>query len=329
MQVKQSLTLDPGESQFDVRTVGPSRVAIFTEAVGRDRPAQLATWTMFRVTSPESMAGQLRRFQVSTGLALGGIALALVLTMNLGRTLSQQRQAQEKLRDDLRRSEHLAALGKLLAGVAHEVRNPLAGIRSTVQLWERLPDTARSHDSIHAVLQAVDRLNDIVSRLLYFARVDNASRQPVSVNAVLAEVLTLLEAQAASQGVVMERQLDQSVPNVSGSPSALRQVFLNLATNALQAMPQGGRLRCLTRWEPRPETVAVRFEDTGPGIPPQQREHLFEPFYTTRADGTGLGLCSVGRSSCSTVVRSSWRPGGREQCFESFSQRRAEKGTVS
>lgn len=290
VQVKHGLTLDAGEFQFDVRTVGHSRVAILTEPVGRDRPARLATWAMFRVTGPESMADQLRRFQVSTGLALGGIALAVLLTLNLGRTLKRQRAEQEHLRDELRRSEHLAALGQLLAGVAHEVRNPLAGIRSTVQLWERLPDTAHSPDSIHAVIRAVDRLNEIVGRLLYFARVDNAERQPVSVNAVLTETLDLLEAQAASQSVVIERDFDPSLPNASGSASALRQVFLNLATNALQAMPQGGRLNCRTRHEPQKHTLEVRFTDTGPGISSDVRKHLFEPFFTTRPDGTGLGL---------------------------------------
>ena len=143
--------------------------------------------------------------------------------------------------------------------MAHEVRNPLAGIRSTVQLWERLPDTARTQGSTRAVIQAVDRLNEIVSRLLYFARVDNAERQPVSVNSVLTETLNLLEAQAASLSVAIERDLDPSLPDVSGSASALRQVFLNLATNALQAMPQGGRLHCRTRYEPQRSPVGGSF----------------------------------------------------------------------
>ena len=89
VQAKHSLTLDPGEFQFDVRTVGHSRVAIVTEPVGTERPARLATWTMYRVTGPESLAVQLQRFQVATGLALGGILLAVVLALNLVWTLKR------------------------------------------------------------------------------------------------------------------------------------------------------------------------------------------------------------------------------------------------
>jgi signal transduction histidine kinase len=290
VQAQNCLSLDPGAFDFNVRTVGPSRVAILTEPVGPKHPARLATWVMFRLISPETQESQLHRYQLSTGLALGGIALAVLLTVNLGRTLKRQRLEQERLQDELRHSEQLAALGKLLAGVAHEVRNPLAGIRSTVQLWERLPDTARTPGSIRAVIQAVDRLNDIISRLLYFARSDHTGRQPVSVNAVLTETLNLLEAQAAGQCVALERELDPDLPSVSGSAIALLQVFLNLVTNALQAMPQGGKLHCRTRYDPQQRSVEVRIADTGPGIVPEARRHLFEPFFTTRPDGTGLGL---------------------------------------
>jgi signal transduction histidine kinase len=287
---QDSLSPEAEDFSFEAVTVGVSRVAIVTEPVGTGRPARMAAWVMFRLTDPESLAAQLRRSQLSTGLALGGIALAFVLTANLGRTLKRQRREQERLREDLRRAEHLAALGKLLAGVAHEVRNPLTGIRSTVQLWERLPDTARTEGSLKAVIRAVDQLNEIVSRLLYFARPDGAVRESVDVNQVLGETLKLLEAQAASQSVRLELDLEPRMPAVSGSAGSLRQVFLNLATNALHAMPHGGRLGCRTTYQRQTRTIEVRFSDTGPGVSPEDRRHLFEPFFTTRPEGTGLGL---------------------------------------
>jgi signal transduction histidine kinase len=226
------------------------------------------------------------RAAVLSNLLTGVLAVGLVsyVFYLVHRYAALQRRAAQ-------RAEHLASLGKLLAGVAHEIRNPLAGIRSTIQLWERLPDTTRSPDSIHAVVQGVDRLNEIVGRLLLFARMgDSDETQPVSANSVLTETLNLLEAQAASQSVAIERAFDPNLPTVRGSASSLRQVFLNLATNALQAMSEGGRLRCCTRYEPQKQTVEIRFSDTGPGIPPDVRKRLFEPFYTTRPDGTGLGL---------------------------------------
>ncbi len=286
-QVQQSL--DQGEPLLRPEDIGPSRVVIFTRPVREAWPARLAVWLMFRLTGPETLEARLRGSELSTALALGGVALSLVLTWNLGRTLKRQRLEQERLRDELRRAEHLAGLGKLLAGVAHEVRNPLAGIRSTVQLWQRLPDAARTPESMAAVVAAVDRLNAIVSSLLHFARADSAERAPVDVNCVLSESLDLLAAQAQAQGVVLERELAAGLPEVLGSANALRQVALNLLTNALQAMPSGGRLRCATR-AAAGGAVEIRVRDTGSGIPEEARGHLFEPFFTTRPEGTGLGL---------------------------------------
>ncbi len=283
------LCLDKGISLLRREDVGPSRVIIFTRPVGAHWPDQRAVWLLFRLSGPEQLQTQLRWNELSIGLALGGVALSLVLTANLGHTLKRQRLEQERLRDELRRAEHLAALGKLLAGVAHEVRNPLAGIRSTVQLWNRLPDESRTPESMAAVVAAVDRLNAIVTSLLFFARADSAERLPVDVNRILGEGLDLIAAQAAGQGVTLERDFSSGLPEVFGSANALRQVALNLLTNALQAMPGGGRLRCATR-RLSSGAVEMRASDTGPGIAAEVRKHLFEPFFTTRPEGTGLGL---------------------------------------
>jgi two-component system sensor histidine kinase HydH len=291
LQAQQSLDLEPGAgARVDVREVGPSLVVVATEPVGERRPALLATWVMVRLTGPELEQDRARRYRVSAGLALAGVLLGLVLAANLGRSLRHERIQRDRLQEELRRAEHLAALGRLLAGVAHEVRNPLAGIRSTLQLWQRLPDRERPPASMDALLGAVDRLETLVGRLLYFAHSGYDKRKPVDLNALVRETVALLGARAEAQGVSWELDLDPNLPAVPGSPQALHQVVLNLATNALQAMPAGGRCRLGTTALPAGRGVELHVGDTGPGIPPEARAHLFEPFFTTRPEGTGLGL---------------------------------------
>ncbi|OYV85430.1 MAG: hypothetical protein B7Z73_13600, partial [Planctomycetia bacterium 21-64-5] len=290
IQARQSLSLPVGEVSISVRDVGPSRVMIVTEPVGARRPAPAATWLMYRLVDPRLLDRQVQQYRASSGLALGGLLLAMLLMAGLARNLKRQQQEQARLRDELRRSERLASLGTLLAGVAHEVRNPLAAIRSTVQLWQRLPDRSRTPESLEAVIGAVDRLNETVSQLLYFSRADGTQREPVDVNSLLRETLDLFAAQANSQHVSLSADLSDEIGVIPASPGALRQVFSNLTTNALQAMPDGGQLRVATRPGQSGERVAIEFADGGRGIPPEVKAHLFEPFFTTRSEGTGLGL---------------------------------------
>jgi two-component system, NtrC family, sensor histidine kinase HydH len=298
-QIRDCLADEPGAAPVvRVLDVGPSRVVIAAVSVDQERPAPAAAWAMIRLTGPEQQHTQTVRYQISTVLALAGILLSLLLTANLAWTLRRERARRETLVDELRRSEHLASLGRLLAGVAHEVRNPLAGIRSTVQLWQRLPDQAQTPASLDAVLQAVDRLNALVGRLLYFARTGWEEPRPVDLNAVVRETVELVRAQADMQGVRLETDLAAILPRLAGSPQALQQVVLNLATNALQAMPTGGRLSLQTRASDGPRRAEPRVADTGPGVSAEVRPHLFEPFYTTRPEGTGLGL-----ALCREIVR--------------------------
>jgi len=289
-QVSSALNLDLGLPPLvEIRDIGPSRVAVATLAVGDDRPAHVGVWVMNRLTGPEQQKARLGRLQLATGLSLVGILLALGLAAALVRSLRKETRQQEGLRDELRKAEYLAALGRLLAGVAHEVRNPLTAIRSTVQLWERFPDHSRTPESFAAIIAAVDRLNELVGRLLLFARAGHETRRPVDLNAVVAETLELVHARADAQGVTIEVDLTPELRSMVGSAQAIGQVVLNLATNALQAMPVGGRLTCRTRMLPV-GWVELAVTDTGPGVPPETRERIFEPFFTTRPDGTGLGL---------------------------------------
>ena len=289
-QCQASLEHGPGQTIAQVTNIPPSRILVVTEPVGSRRPALVATWTMTRLISPEQTLEDLHRYQTAVGLALGGIVVSLILTITLGRNLRAERTQQEKLRAELRRAEHLASLGKMLAGVAHEVRNPLAAIRSTVQLYQRLPPASRDPSALETILNGVDRLNALVSRLLYFARSAHEARHTVDLNAVVQETLSLIRAQAETQGVTLQTELATDLPSVSASMQALGQVVLNLTINALQAMPKGGTLRCRTRRLEGSPCVELWIADTGPGIATEELPHLFEPFHTTRPEGTGLGL---------------------------------------
>jgi len=290
LQAKQTAGQENSDPLIQSRDVGPSRVVVATTPVGTDRPARLVSWLMYRVTGPEQHRDQLNRYQVSTSLALGGIVVSLLLTLSLRRTLQTERSSRERLRDELRRSEHLASLGLMVAQVAHELRNPLAGIRSTVQLWQRLPADSRTPESLQAVISAVDRLDALLTNLLQFSRSEMADRADVDLNAVVRETGQLLAVQLREQHVQLTLVLDPQLPPFRGSASGLRQVVLNLATNALQAMPGGGNLSCQTRSNPAGTEVELEITDTGQGIDPTTRARLFEPFFTTRAAGTGLGL---------------------------------------
>lgn len=268
--------------------VPPSTLAIRTAPVFVDGRVVAATWTMTRLVDPIFIDRSLQGYRLAAGLALGGVALALLLTFNLSRTVARQKRERDRLQGDLRRSERLAALGKLLAGVAHEVRNPLAGIRSTVQLWQR--GIGRDGESLENLLSEVDRLDAIVGHLLHFSRADAREMAPGDLNALVAEAARLAGPSAESRVVRVVLELATGLPPARMAAPAVLQILRNLTTNAIQAMAPGGELRIATRPSAAGRTVEVEVADSGPGIPPEVREHLFEPFFTTKPEGTGLGL---------------------------------------
>jgi len=267
----------------------PVTVAIRTAPVTVDGHVAGATWAIIRLVDPLFVDRSLQGYRLAAGLALGGIALAFALTAGLARTVRRQAVERDRLHTELRRSERLAALGKLLAGVAHEVRNPLAGIRSTAQLWQR-GIFGLDTESLGGLIHEVDRLEEIVSRLLQFSRADAQDLAPGDLNTVVAEAARLASGPAELKGVRLDVELDPNLPPVAMAPPALLQVFRNLTGNAVQAMTTGGTLRLSTRRDPPRNAVLAIVADTGPGLAPETIGHLFEPFYTTKAEGTGLGL---------------------------------------
>lgn len=208
-------------------------------------------------------------------------------------------RAQRERLDRLYRAERLAAVGQLAAGVAHEIRNPLTAIRSTMQyLLRDLDPGTPKHQLIEELLSEVDRINGTVGGLLSLSHSGEIRKSEIDLLTTLSKAVQLVQARAAEQGVEIRSDLAAGDLRVLGDDGQLKQVFLNLLLNALQAMLNGGRISVTVHpWSPRPGQISrdaswaeICIKDTGPGMPPDQLRRVFDPFYTTKRDGTGLGL---------------------------------------
>ena len=201
------------------------------------------------------------------------------------------------LLDSLRRaeaklvgSERLAAVGQVAAGVAHEVRNPLSGIKMSAQLLnKKLADLGKPDDeSVRVMLSEIARLEVIIDDLLTFSGPERLECEPGIVNDVVNEVLYFMHRQLDHASILVDNQLADDLPDVPLDAKRIRQVVLNLVLNATDAMPGGGTLTARTR--ATDDAVVTEIEDTGRGIPPENAERIFEPFFTTKTGGSGLGL---------------------------------------
>jgi signal transduction histidine kinase len=179
--------------------------------------------------------------------------------------------------------------------VAHEIRNPLTGIRTTVQFVDsKLGDDDAHREDLREVIKEIDRIEQIIEDLLQFARPMEGSRVGTDLNALLDRVLDSMEAQLAEAEIEVKRNLSDELPPFGISPDNMQQVILNLVRNAMEAMPEGGKLTVTTtrrQYRSSREPVAELFvSDTGHGIPEDLFDSIFKPFFTTRHNGTGLGL---------------------------------------
>jgi two-component system, NtrC family, sensor histidine kinase HydH len=205
------------------------------------------------------------------------------------RKLKEQTDILFQTEEHLRRADRLSALGELSAGMAHEIRNPLGSIKGAVEILkdDYSVDDAR-YEFIQILLKETDRLNRIVQEFLEFAKSKQPDFQQADLNEALESVLTLTSQEARKAGITVRKQLDPAIGRRSLDAGMLKQAFLNLVLNALQAMPEGGELT-VKSWI-RNEMIEVMIRDTGSGISEENRKKLFSPFFTTRKQGTGLGL---------------------------------------
>lgn len=198
-----------------------------------------------------------------------------------------------ELEREVRRQERLAALGKMAAGLAHEIRNPLASMRGSVQvLASELSFSQDQSQLMQIVLRESDRLNRIVSDFLTYARPPKIERSVIELTALLSETIALLRnsPELRQDHLIIEEYPDELVP-YQGDANQMRQIFWNLARNAIQAMPQGGELSVSLDARPSRD-VTIAFSDTGQGMSREQKDRLFEPFNSS-SNGTGLGMAIV------------------------------------
>src|SRR3990172_8565263 len=213
------------------------------------------------------------------------------------------------LKERMRRSDRLAALGKIAAGIAHEIKNPLVGIRGAAQLMKSelrsvegpCRDGSRSlTEYVDVIVKEADRLNNVLEGILDFTRVRQHEGKGHNIHGILDRVLILNEESARQRGIVLFRQYDPSLPDVIGDHDQLLQVFLNIIKNAIEAMQSGGRLTVITRMSDLFTSVQAdgrnnrlmveKVSDTGSGIRPEHLGDIFTPFFTPKDKGVGLGL---------------------------------------
>ncbi len=223
---------------------------------------------------------------IATVLKEGGEAAGSVF---LFRDITEVR----RLKKEIARNQHLASLGSLAAGVAHEIRNPLSSIKGFATYFrERYRDNPEDEKTAGIMIQEVDRLNRVISQLLDYARPMTMQRQEIHVQDVIRHALRMIETQAREKGIVLQADLPVDIPAVSIDPDRMHQVFLNLYLNALGAMETDGLLSVSLK-KLSDGRIRIEVRDTGVGIALQDLGRIFDPYFTTKPSGAGLGLAIV------------------------------------
>ncbi len=188
-------------------------------------------------------------------------------------------------------SEKLASLGKMAAGVAHEINNPLTSILINTHLMlEKTEKSQDFYENLSLIAEETSRCSEIVRGMLEFSRQSPPQKAFTDVNDTLLRTLQFLENQVSFQNIRIEKRLEDKLPPIELDRNKIKQVFWNLMVNAAEAMPEGGTLTLSSRYFPEKKSIEIKFEDTGLGIEKEHINKLFDPFFSTKTSGTGLGL---------------------------------------
>ncbi len=222
------------------------------------------------------------------------IGFAGVVSLFLAQAYRSTRTSLTSLERELETSRRLASLGRLAAGVAHEIRNPLSSIKGFATYFkERYRDNPDDQKTSEIMVHEVDRLNRVITQLLEFARPPVIQRKRASLQSLIQHSLKMIERQASAKQIQVLSHLPSEIKEVDLDPDGINQVLLNLYLNAVEAMDQGGRLSVSLSGEEGPARVKIVVSDTGAGINKEDLEHVFDPYFTTKQTGTGLGLAIV------------------------------------
>lgn len=204
------------------------------------------------------------------------------------------KKSSQELEEQLLQSSKLAALGQLSAGIAHELRNPLTSIRVLFNSIAGMAGQSGNLKSDVEVIESeIERMNGIIKQFLDFSRPGFLCISNVNVNNIIEETLNLIAYELKEREISVSKIFEQRAPEINADGEKLKQVFLNIILNSMHAMPEGGKLTIKTALEEG--YIKVSIKDTGNGIPDEIKDKLFEPFFTTRQEGLGLGLCITKR----------------------------------
>lgn len=200
----------------------------------------------------------------------------------------------QNLKNEIERSQRLASIGKLAAGIAHEIRNPLSSIKGFATYFgERYRSVPEDKKIAEIMVQEVDRLNRVIGQLLEFARPLAVEKKPTSLQGLIRHSLKMIEGEARTKKIEIKRNLSNHSKDVMVDPDRINQVLLNLFLNAVEAMEEGGRLDVDLSWDEVSQQAKIIISDTGVGIKKEDLVHVFDPYFTTKQSGTGLGLAIV------------------------------------
>ncbi|MGD9346140.1 MAG: cache domain-containing protein [Candidatus Aminicenantes bacterium] len=212
-----------------------------------------------------------------------------------GKTLEKRVEERTRelkgMQDSMIQSEKMASLGKIAAGVAHEINNPLTSILiNTHLMMENIAEESTFQENLNMISEETSRCSDIVKGLLEFARQNPPQKSYEDINAIVNTVIGILEKQVTLKNIKIIKDMKEDLPPIKVDAGKIKQVFWNLIINATEAMPEGGSLTIRSRLSKSGQFIAIEFTDTGIGISDEQKKKLFDPFFTTKGGGTGLGL---------------------------------------